>query len=117
MKKLLIVLMLVVGVVANAQKGKHKKGRSSDKMVARLTEKLALTEVQQSSIKDFMEANKPERSTVKRNKMTDEEKEAHKNTRQMHRESVNNHIISVLDEEQKEKYEALKQQRKNKKHH
>lgn len=117
MKKLVIVLMLVVGVVANAQKGPHKKGHDPEKMLEKLTKKLALTDTQQSSIKDFMEANKPEKPTVKRSDMTEEEKEAQKNIRHILREKRNEHMMSILTEEQKVKYEALKKQRKHKKAH
>ena len=103
MKKIIIMALAVLwgaGTMSAQRDGKQRM--STENRVARMTKQLNLTEEQQQKItaiyKDF-ESKRKEGERLNREKMMEEMKK------------VNEQVNSVLTDEQKKKYEELKQAR------
>jgi Spy/CpxP family protein refolding chaperone len=109
MKKALFALLFIalsLPAFAEGHDGKHQGPPPPEKIVSHMTSKLDLTDEQASQILQILESKKPQ---------TEASREQHRELRQQ----IRGEISAVLTEQQREKFEAMHQQRmaKRKQHH
>ena len=108
MKKILIVafaLLMGTGIVSAQQRGGGRQKMTAEQTVAGMTKELNLTEEQQKQITAIYTEFENKRKGNGNAKVTREQMQAE-------REALDKQVTAVLTDEQKKKFESMKQARK-----
>jgi len=124
MKKIVTIIVLVFAFTFSVQAQKKGGKVSAEKMLAKMTKELSLTDAQQSKIKPLLVAQIAERKKMIESrkvmkstgvKPTKEIRQAMRKERVAKETAINSKMASILDKDQFKKYEAIAKEQKQKK--